>query len=137
MEIQALLGKNDKLFGPLPIGIPLNSVFEHVIVIEEGSNHMITTPYRNLNKFKDKIGNTIKELLKIGNIRPSSSPFASSMVLVKNKDGTMKMCIDYRELEYNTIKNWYMIPMINELIDELHGVVYFSKIDLRLGYHKI
>jgi hypothetical protein len=66
----------------------------------------------------------------MGHIRPSSSPFASSVVLVKKEDSTTKMCIEYKEMNKKTIKNQYPIPKIDELIDELHGAVYFSKIDL-------
>jgi hypothetical protein len=73
----------------------------------------------------------------MGHIRPSSSPFASSVVLVKNKDGTMRMCIDYMALNKKTIKNMYLIPKIDEFPNELHGTVYFSKIDLCFGYHQI
>lgn len=73
----------------------------------------------------------------MGHIRTSSSPFASSMVLVKKKDGTMHMCIDYQDLNKTTIKNRYLIPRIDELLDELHGAVYFTKIDLRCSYHQI
>jgi hypothetical protein len=98
---------------------------------------VITTPYRHLKKFKEKIEKAIKELLEMGHIRLRASPFSSSMVLVKKKDGMMHMCIDYRVLNKKTIKNWYLIPRIDELIDELHGLVYFSNIDLRLGYHQI
>jgi len=98
---------------------------------------MITTPYRHPKAYKDKIEWAIKELLALGHIRPSSSPFASSMVLVKKKDGTLRMCIDYWALNRKTLKNQYPVPHINELMDELRGANYFSKIDLHSGYHQI
>jgi hypothetical protein len=98
---------------------------------------MITTPYRHPKRFKDEIEKAIKELLEMGNIRPSSSPFTSSIVLVKKKYGTMRMCIDYRALKKNTIKNQYPMLNIDELIENFHGVVYVSKVDLRSGYHHI
>ena len=80
--------------------------------------------------YKDEIEKTIKELLELGYIQPSSNPFASSVVLVKKKDGILRMCIDYRALNKKTIKNRYPIPRIDELMDELQGAKYFSKIDL-------
>jgi hypothetical protein len=101
--------------------------------LEEGAKPVITTPYRCPKKFKDEIEKAIKALLDMGHIKPSSSPFASSVVLVKKKDGIMRMCIDYRALNKKTIKNRYPIPRI----DELHGAVYFTKIDLRSRYHQI
>ena len=91
---------------------------------------MITAPYRHRQRFKDEIEKAIKEMLAMGHTRPSSSPFASSVALVLKKDGTMRMCIDYRILNKKTIKNRYPIPHIDELMDELHGEVFFSKIDL-------
>jgi hypothetical protein len=98
-----LLGKHERVFEPLPVGRPLDRGFNHVIEIEEGSNPMITTPYRHLKRFKDKIDKAIKELLEVGHIRPSSSPLTSSIVLVKKKDGIMRMCLDYKELNKKTI----------------------------------
>jgi hypothetical protein len=105
--------------------------------LEEGAKPIITTPYRHPNKYKDKIEKAIKELLDMGHIRLSSNPFSSSVVLVKKKDGTMCMCIDFKELNKKTIKNRYPIPRIDELLDALHGAVYFTNIDWHTGYHQI
>ena len=96
---------------------------------------MITAPYRHPKAYKDEIEHAIKELSALGHIRPSSSPFASSVVLVKKKDGTLHMCIDYQALNRKTLKNRYPIPCIDVLMDELRGAKYFSKIDSCLGYH--
>jgi hypothetical protein len=125
------------VFGPIPPGVPPDRGFEYIIELEEGAKPVITTPYRHPKKYKDEIEKAIKELLDMGHIRPSSSPFASSVVLVKKKDVTMCMCIDFRTLKKKTIKNRYPIPRIYELLDELHGVVYFTKIDLHSSYHQI
>ena len=108
-----------------------------MIEMEEGAKPIITAPYRHQKRYKDEIEKPIKELLDMGHIRPSSSPFASSVMLAKKKDETMRMYIDYRALNKKTIKNRYPIPRIDELLDELHGVVYFIKIDLCSGYHQI
>jgi hypothetical protein len=105
--------------------------------LEEGDKPVIIVPYKHPKRFKDEIEKEIKEFLEMGHIQPISSPFASSFVLVMKKDGTMRMCIDYCALNKKTIKNRYPISRINELMDKLHGVVYFSKIVLRLGYHHI
>jgi len=124
------------VFGSIPPGVPLDRGFEHIIELEAGAKPIITTPYRHPKKYKDEI-KAIKELLDMGHIRPSSSPFSSSVVLVKKKDGMMRMCIDFQDLNKNTIKNRYPIPRIDELLDDLHGAIYFTKIDLRSGYHQI
>ena len=71
--------------------------------------------------------------MELGLIRPSSNPYASSVVMVKKKDGTLRMCIDFRALNKKTVKNRNPIPRI----DELHGAKFFSNIDLRYGYHQI
>lgn len=79
----------------IPHSIPPHQGFEHTIELESGVKPVITTPYYHHKKFKDEIERTIQELLEKGWIHPSSSPFASSVVLVK-KDGIMRMCVDYR-----------------------------------------
>lgn len=76
-----------------------------------------------------------KALLDMGFIQPNSSLFTSSMILVNKKDRTMRMCIDYRLLNKKTIKNRYPMPRMDDLIDELQGAKYFSKINLRFEYH--
>jgi hypothetical protein len=131
MDVHNLLGKHDKVFEKIPLGVPPDRGFENTIDLEEGTKPVITTPYRHPKKFKDEIEKTIHEILEMGHIRPSAIPFASSVILVKRKDGALRMCIDYWDLDRKTIKNKYLILRI----DELHGAIYFSKIDLKSRYH--
>jgi hypothetical protein len=79
----------------------------------------------------------ITEPQKIGFIRPNSSPWGALVLFVTKKDGSMRMCIDYRSLNEVTIKNKYPLPRIGNLFDQLQGAKYFSMIDLRLGYHQL
>ena len=77
------------------------------------------------------------ELIDHGFIRPSKSPYGSPILFVKKKDGSLRMCIDYRALNKITIKNKYPLPRIDELLDRLVGVGVVTKIDLRSGYHQV
>ena len=104
-------------------------------------------PYRLLHHQKDALEELIKHMLQSHMIRPCISPFSSPVILVKKKDGTWRLCVDYRQLNSNTIKNKYpipiidknkyLIPIIEDLLDELFGAAIFSKINLRAGYHQI
>ena len=137
IDIQPILKRHKKVFSDIPPGLPPKRGFEHSIELEEGTKPIVTTPYHHPHRYKEEIEKTIKELLEMGHIQPRSSPFASSVVLSKKKDGTMRICIDYRALNKKTIKNRYPIPRIDGLIDELHGAHYFLEIDLRSSYHQI
>jgi len=79
----------------------------------------------------------LEELLMKGYIKPSKSPYGALVFFVHKKDGTLKMCVDYRALNKATVKNWYPLPRIDDLFDRLSGAKVFSRIDLRSGYYQI
>ena len=79
----------------------------------------------------------LQELLEKGFIRPSVSPWGAPVLFVKKKDGTLPLCVEYRQLKKMTVKNKYSLPRIDDLFDQLKGASVFSKIDLRSGYHQL
>ncbi|GJY82864.1 putative reverse transcriptase domain-containing protein [Tanacetum coccineum] len=84
-----------------------------------------------------ELSEQLQELSDKGFIRPSSSPWGAPVLFVKKKDGSFRMCIDYRELNKLTVKNRYPLPRIDDLFDQLQGSSVYSKIDLRSGYHQL
>ncbi|PNX63532.1 retrotransposon-related protein, partial [Trifolium pratense] len=94
-------------------------------------------PYRMSASELKELKKQLEELLEKRFIRPSVSPWGAPVLLVKKKDGSMRLCVDYRQLNKVTIKNKYPLPRIDDLMDQLVGARVFSKIDLRSGYHQI
>nr|GEX54988.1 putative reverse transcriptase domain, ribonuclease H-like domain, aspartic peptidase domain protein [Tanacetum cinerariifolium] len=95
------------------------------------------SPYRLAPSEMQELSNQLKELQEKGFIRPSRSPWGAPVLFVKKKDGTLRMCIDYRELNKLTIKNRYPLARMDDLFDQLQGACCFSKIDLHSGYHQL
>ena len=95
------------------------------------------TPYRMAPAELKELKDQLQELLEKNFIRPSSSPWGAPVLFVKKKDGSLRTCIDYRELNKVTIKNKYPLPHIDELFDHLRGSAVYSKLDLRQGYYQL
>ncbi|KAJ4973762.1 hypothetical protein NE237_006936 [Protea cynaroides] len=102
-----------------------------------GSAPVSKAPYRMAPTKLKELKTQLQELLDKGFIRPSISPWGAPVLLVKKKDESVRLCIDYRELNKVTIKNRYPLPRIDDLFDQLQGAKVFSKIDLRSGYHQL
>ena len=134
LEVEELLGSFEDVFVE-PKGLPPNRSHDNSITLKSDDQPVYMRPYRYPYFLKEEIEKTVEELLLSGVIRPSQSPFSSPVLLVRKAYDSWRMCIDYRTLNKETIKDKFPIPMIDELLDELHGSMIFSKLDLRFGYH--
>ncbi|KAL5579876.1 hypothetical protein UlMin_012318 [Ulmus minor] len=120
-----------------PQQLPPVREIEHCIPLKEGTEPTNVCPYRYAYFQKAKIEKQVLDMLQLGLIRPSTSPFSSLVLLVKKKDDTWHFCTDYRALNSITIKDRFPIPTVDDMLDELHGASYFTKLDLRAGYYQV
>ncbi|KAJ9561422.1 hypothetical protein OSB04_006582 [Centaurea solstitialis] len=118
-------------------GLPPERQVEFHIDLTPGAAPIARAPYRLAPTEMKEMMTQLQELSEKGFIRPSSSPWGAPVLFVKKKDGSMRMCIDYRKQNKVTVKNKYPLPRIDNLFDQLQGVGCFSKIDLRSGYHQV
>eukprot|EP00253_Pinus_taeda_P033189 PITA_33189 len=118
-------------------GLPPKRDVDFTIELIPGAAPVSRAPYRMSVPELTELKMQLQELLDKNYIRPSVSPWGAPVLFVKKKDGTFRMCIDYRQLNKLTIKNKYPLPRIDELFDQVKGATVFSKIDLRSGYHQI
>ncbi|GJU16547.1 putative nucleotidyltransferase, ribonuclease H [Tanacetum coccineum] len=118
-------------------GLPPQRQVEFRIDLVPGATPVAKSPYRLAPSEMQELSGQLQELQDKGFIRPSHSPWGAPVLFVKKKDGSFRMCIDYRELNKLTVKNRYPLPRIDDLFDQLQGSCYFSKIDLRSGYHQL
>ncbi|KAI3802550.1 hypothetical protein L1987_30686 [Smallanthus sonchifolius] len=117
--------------------LPPHRQVKFQIDLTPGASPIARAPYRLAPSKLQELSTQLQELLDKGFIRPSSSPWGAPVLFVKKKDETFRMCIDYRELNKVTVKNCYPLPRIDDLFDQLQGSSFYSKIDLRSGYHQL
>ena len=118
-------------------GLPPDRDVEFTIKLLPETTPISVTPYRMAPTELRELKTQLQELLEKGYIRPSISPWGAPVLFVKKKDGTLRLCIDYRQLNRVTIKNKYPLLRVDDLFDQLQGARVFSKIDLRSGYHQL
>ena len=118
-------------------GLPPDREVEFTIDLIPGTEPISIPPYRMSPAELRELKAQLEELLSKGLIRPSISPWGAPVLFVKKKDGSLRLCIDYRQLNRVTIRNQYPLPRIDELFNQLQGSRVYSKIDLRSGYHQL
>jgi hypothetical protein len=118
-------------------GMPPERELEFTIDLKPGTEPIARTPYRMSTPELQELRMQLKELLDLGLIRPSVSPWGAPVIFIQKKDGSWRLCIDYHQLNKATIKNQYPLSRIDDLFDQMKGATVFSKIDLRSGYHQL
>lgn len=137
-ELRKILDEFQDVFpSELPKGLPPARTVDHHIDLIPGAEPPSRTPYRLSFAEMKELKTQLQDLVDREFIRPSKSPYGAPVLFIKKKEGTLRMCMDYRALNKLTVKNKYPLPRIDDLLDRLLGAKIFSKIDLRSGYHQI
>jgi hypothetical protein len=120
-----------------PQGLPPHRHLSHRIKLKPGVGDVAVHPYCYAHTQKDELERQCDETLRHGVIQPSSSAFSSPALLIRKHDGTWRFCVDYHALNNATMKDKFPIPMVEELLDELRGARFFTKLDMHSGYHQV
>jgi hypothetical protein len=136
LENHEALKEFKDIFQEVP-GLPPKRDIDFSINLMPGAAPVSKAPYRMSTPEMKELQLQLEELLKKGYIRPSVSPWGAQVIFMKKKDGTLRLCIDFRQLNKVIVKNKYPLPRIDDLFDQLKDAKIFSKIDLRSGYHQV
>ena len=125
------------VFEPITSCPPRRADVDHTIRLEPNTTPTFRRPHRLSKQEEQEIHSQVADLLAKGLIEPSVSPYGAPVLFVQKKDGSLRMCIDYRALNKVTVRDRYPLPRIDDLLDKLHGCSVFSSLDLQSGYHQI
>ena len=137
MSLPHVVCEYEDVFPNELLGLPPLREVDFCIELHSGTSPISMTPHRMAPVELQELKVQIQELLGKGFIRPRTSPWGAPVLFTKKKDKTLRLCIDYKQLNRVTIKNRYPLPRIDDLFDQLRGVRIYSKIDLRTGYHQL
>jgi hypothetical protein len=119
------------------VGLPPKRAHDHHIILKHDAQPVAVQPYRYPAAHKDELERQCAAMMEQGNVCRSDSPFSSPVLLIKKPDGSWRFCVDYRALNALTVKDAFPISVVDELLDELHGAKFFTKLDLRSRYHQV
>lgn len=136
-SVAAVLGRRAAVFEPLPPGLPPTRHVDHEIELEPGAKPPFKGIYHMSPLELEEATKQIQDLLTKGFIEPSRSPFGAPIIFVRKKSGSLRMCVDYRDLNSITVKNRYPLPRIDQLLDRVGRAKVFSKLDLQAGYWQV
>eukprot|EP00879_Flechtneria_rotunda_P001398 GHRR01001550.1.p1 GENE.GHRR01001550.1~~GHRR01001550.1.p1 ORF type:complete len:633 (+),score=44.76 GHRR01001550.1:1745-3643(+) len=136
-RMRQVLQQHKKVFDKLPKHLPPQRAVDHTIDIIPGAKPPYMAVYKMSPLELAEVKRQLADLIEMGFIQPSKSPYGAPILFVRKKNGKLRMCVDFRALNKVTVKNRYPLPRIDELLDQLHGATIFSKLDLQSGYWQI